>query len=204
MANTKTTETTGPRPMRYGAEWDEVIAIENGFFFIDWLGVKHGLRPTSPDPVLLMPEAQPNDEEKAAEAAAELAKERYDAVLTALADAEKTPEGQYAIDMNTGKGFFLFKGKKKEGPATIDELRREARETREDLDRANVKLSRLQAKRADRIRQLYADQAQAAETPLQKAIREAQRDKRELTERELSQIEGYKRVDSSLGYGNLR
>jgi hypothetical protein len=184
----KTIEATEPLHL-YGADWREEDAIKAGFFFVDVFGVKRGTRPPTPDPAILANPIQ--QDEIAAMAAVALANERRDAAINALQEAMRTPDGEYVIDMNTGKGFFMFKGKpvKPTTPLTIRDFEENFKWAEEELQRENLKLSRIQARRAERIRQFNIDQIPAP-TALQKAISEAQYNGLELREADVKRLRG--------------
>jgi hypothetical protein len=157
--------------------WDEQAAIDAGNYFTDWQGVKHGVRTASDDGMAAA--NPPAADEIEAEQALDAANKKYEAALAELQEGMRQQGGSVAIDMNTGKGFMMFQ-KRRAAPATIAELRAAFREAGEDTQRARVKLSQAQERRADRIRRWYADQI--VDTPLAAAIADAQRNGQELTE----------------------
>lgn len=156
--------------------WDEEKAIADGYYFVDMFGVKHGIRTPSPDPsIAANPIAQ---DEKDAQAALDVANEKREAALVALQEGMRS-DGTPVQDYSTGSIFYVF-GKRRSTPATLTELKAAFKEAEEDAQRARVKLQRAQDRRAERIR-LY-NVALIKDTPLQIAIREAQRNGVDLTE----------------------
>src|ERR1700730_15760269 len=139
------TEATEPLHL-YGADWREEDAIKAGYFFVDMFGVKRGTRPASPDPATLACPITPA--EKAAELAVEEADKKYQGALKAWQDAKWAPVGPLAYDYATNR--FVQQGTEAM-PATIKRLK-EALDDAYDADtKARVRLTRIQAKRADDI-----------------------------------------------------
>ena len=169
MANK--TDSKAAEPLHiYGADWIEADAIKAGYFFVDMFGVKHGTRPTSPDPALLN-----NPVEQAqidAETAVMVAVEKTTAIAAKLIEAERADPGQPAMDTRTG-GFFYFNQKQQASEAVRNDLKAELKEAQDAEQRARIKLSRIEAARRERIFQWNLKQVQ--ETPLQSAIAETQR-----------------------------
>jgi hypothetical protein len=195
MANTKTTDakTKG----LYAADWDEQTAIDAGYFFVDVFGVKHGTRPTSPDPAVLnIPIGQDILD---AQAALDVANEKRDAALATWQKSETADPGQPAYDYPPN-GFVHWGQKKKASPATREELKAAFKEADEDATRARLKLSQAEARRKARI-DAYNIALIPEPTPLQKAVTEAQRNRTELTQAEARALGAGSTIEV-MGYGS--
>jgi hypothetical protein len=124
-------------------------------------------------------------EEKDAEAVLAVAIEKREAALTALQEGMRSDPGTPAVDYNTGKGFMMF-SKRRAAPATIEALKADFRAADDAEVRARVKLSHVQERRAEAIRRW--NEKQIVDSPLAKAIADAQRNGTELTEAEAARL----------------